>query len=61
MSWSWDVTKLRGPDRSVYYDLYVTWTSTAATSSAGQSRPARTARSPKRLFIPEVGVTDSRV
>ncbi|MGD8151515.1 IS3 family transposase [Ornithinimicrobium sp. Y1694] len=21
--WSWDITKLRGPDRGVYYDLYV--------------------------------------
>ena len=21
--WSWDITKLRGPERSVYYDLYV--------------------------------------
>ena len=23
MVWSWDITKLRGPDRGVYYDLYV--------------------------------------
>ena len=21
--WSWDITKLRGPDRGIYYDLYV--------------------------------------
>jgi putative transposase len=21
--WSWDITKLRGPERGVYYDLYV--------------------------------------
>ena len=21
--WSWDITKLKGPDRGVYYDLYV--------------------------------------
>ena len=21
--WSWDITKLRGPDRGVWYDLYV--------------------------------------
>ncbi len=23
MVWSWDITKLRGPDRGIYYDLYV--------------------------------------
>ncbi len=23
MVWSWDITKLRGPDRGLYYDLYV--------------------------------------
>ena len=23
MVWSWDITKLRGPDRGLYFDLYV--------------------------------------
>ncbi len=23
VAWSWDITKLRGPDRGLYYDLYV--------------------------------------
>jgi len=41
--WSWDITKLRGPDRGVYYDLYVvldifsrfvvTWTIAACEDS----------------------------
>ncbi len=43
--WSWDITKLCAPDRGIYYDVYVSWTSTAATSSAGPSPPARAPRS----------------
>jgi putative transposase len=32
--WSWDITKLRGPDRGVYYDLYVVgWTVAAREDS----------------------------
>jgi putative transposase len=55
--WSWDITKLRGPTRGVYYDLYVIIDITAVTSSRGwspkpspQSSPSRssTTRSPVR-------------
>ena len=52
--WSWDITKLRSPERGVYYDLYVIldwghplWGTTAATSWAGPSPPARTPTSPQ--------------
>jgi len=52
--WSWDITKLRSPERGVYYDLYVIldwghplWGTTAVTSWAGPSPPARTPTSPK--------------
>ena len=46
--WSWDITKLRGPDRGVYYDLYVVLDIFSPGSwSHGRSRPVRTARSPR--------------
>lgn len=37
--WSWDITKLRGPARGAYFDLYVLLASSAATFWAGRSRP----------------------
>ena len=46
--WSWDITKLRGPTRGVYYDLYVVLDTSPASSWPGRSPPVRTARSPRR-------------
>ena len=45
--WSWDITKLRGPERGVYYELFVIIDTTPATSSPGQWRPPRPASLPK--------------
>ena len=35
--WAWDITKLRGPDKGVWYCLYTIINCSAATSSAGWS------------------------
>ena len=46
--WSWDITKLRGPPRGVYYDLYVDPRHLLPLRRrAGPSPPARTASSPR--------------
>jgi len=45
--WSWDITKLHGPTRGLFYDLYVISTSSAATSSTGWSPRTKTRNSPK--------------
>ena len=42
MCWSWDITKLRGPDKGVWFDLLRrSSTSSPATSWAGWSPPPR--------------------
>jgi putative transposase len=45
--WSWDITKLRGPARGQYFDLYVILDIYSAASWAGPSPPPRTPRSPR--------------
>jgi len=45
--WSWDITKLQGPQKWSWFHLYVILTSTHATSSAGWSPAASPPHSPK--------------
>lgn len=46
--YSWDITKLAGPTRGVYYDAYVMIDIFSATSSAPSFTRARTVCSPRR-------------
>ena len=45
--WSWDITKLRGPDRGIYYDLYVILDIYSRYVVGWTVAARRTARSPR--------------
>jgi putative transposase len=45
--WSWDITKLRGPTRGLFYDLNVILDIFIATSSTGWWRPTKTHGPPR--------------
>lgn len=45
--WSWDITKLKGPRRGEYYDLYVVLDIFSRTSSPGVSHRASRESSPR--------------
>ncbi len=69
MCWSWDITKLRGPDKGVWFDLYVAIDIFLATSSAGWSPPPRPPSSPRTSSarpsppkaLPKVGSTSTPI
>jgi hypothetical protein len=46
--WTWDITKLTGPIRGVYYDLYGSWTSSPGRRFTSTYTPPRPVNSRKR-------------
>ena len=53
--WSWDITKRRGPQRGVYYDLYVildTWSRYVIGWTVAAREDAQIAKKPLRRQLP---------